>query len=222
MRDYYMKDYFRDLQESKDEIYFTRLDDRYYMPEIDYGKTFPEFRLAISYGPNLTIDMNKDSDLTLYDEDGSFIDFVKCKPFFAPPRQDGGFVYGLHTVIVDPNSNKVWMADEWVTSYAAKEPHYGLFATGDRLLARISDKKYSQLCQGTVCLFNSESRFVRPGGDISDSHSSKYKICCSVNPDNSKRVKIRPIKKSTFTDRLWFRGIDLFSFMNHMSLSNEN
>lgn len=217
-----MKDYFRELHKSNDEIYFMKLDDRYYMPETDYHGAFPEFRLGISYGPNLTIDMYQDSSLTLYDEDGNFIDSVKCNPLFAPPRQDGKFVYGLHTVIVNPKNNNVWLADIWITSYAAGEPHHGILNTMDNLLKGISDKKYSKLCYGTVCSHNSVTKFYRPGGDMQNSHSAKYDICCAVNPGNSKRVKIRTVNNPTVTDKLWFKGIDLTSFMHFMSLSHEN
>ena len=77
----YSKSILDHLQESKDSFYMI-LDDRYYMPEIDYGGSFPEFRLAISYGQNLAIEMNKEDSLTLYDGvSGNFIDSFLCKPF---------------------------------------------------------------------------------------------------------------------------------------------
>lgn len=218
----YSKSILEHLHEAKDSFYMI-LDDRYFMPEIDYDRNSPEFRLAISYGQNLTIDMNEEGALAIYDGvTGEFIDSYLCKPFNAPPRQDGKFVYGVHTVIVNPINNNVWIADRWVTSYAAKEPHLGVFDTGYRLLQKINDKKYSQLCQGIVCSDNSHSKFLRPGGDLSQMHSTKYEICCSVNPDKSERVKIRPVFNHTLTDHLWFEGVDFASFMNHMSLSHQN
>ena len=119
-------------------------------------------------------------------------------------------------------NDNVWIADRWVTSYAAKEPYSGVFKTAENLMKRISDEKYSQLCNGIVFLNNSVTALIRPSRVNPNLYTTKYNYCCSVNPVNSDRVKIRQVSNLTFTGQLWFRGIDFLSFMKHMSLAHNN
>lgn len=215
---------FLNLQHVRDDFYWMLIDPRYYMLDNDYDKTFPEIRLAISYGPNYTMDMNKEVDCTFYNDENILLDSVTSKPFFAPPKQDGRCVYGLHTIIVDSKNDSVWLADEWLISYPAKRwnmPHE-IIKTANKLLKGISDNKYSMLCYGTVCSHGHVTKFVRPLTCIPDLHATKYKNLCSSNNHNTMGVKRRTVTKPTYTNQLWFKGIELFSYLNHNNLFNNN
>ena len=145
------------LRSIETEFHFMLIDHRYCLPYMDYDdgdKTeydeydlTEEVRLAISYGPNHTIEMNNDVVYTGLDG-GKYIDTCKGKPFLSPTLQPGKFVYGLHNVIVSPIDDSVRIVDMWINSYHAKEgvKLEEIIKEAEKILEKITDNIYGDLC----------------------------------------------------------------------------
>lgn len=86
-----------------------------------------EIRLAVSFGPNLTIRM--------------------AGQLLAPTRREGTNVFGLHNVVT--KGNDVRIVDRWVDSVLAREDLTAETAVGkaQQILAGISDEDYFVLCE---------------------------------------------------------------------------
>lgn len=124
-----MKNAFLDLLNIRKDIYYLFVDSRYCLYEDD---SFIECRLAISYGPNITIEMR-----------GQIL---------APLVQPGECVYGLHEIVTYTNSDMLRIVDSWIDSYPAQngEKLEEVIKKAEELLTGISDDKYGKFCSSNI------------------------------------------------------------------------
>ncbi len=127
---------------------FLIIDSRYCV--LYDGDYFIESRLAISYGRNVTIEMNKEVCYEVCDAMGNVVDTFRGRPFLTPSLQHGDFVFGLHVICVNPLDEKVQIVDGWITSYAAKgdEGKEEIIKKARLLFGEISEEDYKWLNAG--------------------------------------------------------------------------